>query len=155
MSKQKIKIEKQVKNILEILRKRKWYIGIMESCTGGAIINSITNIPGASDVFKCGKVTYSDEAKIEAGVDRKVIDRYGVFSIEVAKEMARKIDGNIGIGVTGNLPGEVFVAVRIESKFWQSRMVLKSDLENKIKARIEMKREVVEKVMEKVLQLIS
>jgi PncC family amidohydrolase len=144
--------EKLMEEILETLRKRHWCIGVMESCTGGAIANLITNIPGASDVFKYGKVTYSDEAKIEAGVDRKVIDRYSVFSMEVAEEMVRKIEGNIGIGITGNLPGEVFVVVRIENKILQSRMVFKSELENKIKARIEMKREVVERVVEMIMK---
>lgn len=54
----------------------------------------------------------------------------------------KKIKGEIGIGVTGNLPGEVFVVVRIENKILQSRMVLKSELKNKIEARKEMKREV-------------
>jgi len=149
-------IKNNTEKIIENLKKRKWCIGVMESCTGGAIINSITNIPGASDVFKEGKVAYSDEAKIRAGVDEKIIKKYGVYSIEVAKEMARKIGGEVGIGVTGNLnfPGVVYIAVRIEDKVLQSRMVLKSELKNKIEARKEMKREVVERVwkmIEKVL----
>lgn len=147
--------EKIIEEIINNLRKRKWHIGVMESCTGGAIINSITNVPGASDVFGDGRVTYSDEAKIEAGVSRKVIDRYGVFSMEVAEEMARKIGGEIGIGVTGNLPGEVFVVIRIENNIWQDKMVLKSGLKNKIEARIEMKKEVVERICDKIGQIFE
>jgi len=147
-----MKTEEQLKIILKILKGEKWTIGVMESCTGGAIANSLTNIPGASEVFLGGKVTYSDEAKVEAGVDRKVIDRYSVFSIEVAEEMAKKIKGNLGIGVTGNLPGEVFVALRIKDKIVSEKVKVESDLKDKIKARIEMKREVVEMIWKMVAE---
>lgn len=136
-------MEKKIEKIIEILKKRQWTIGVMESCTGGVIADSLTNIPGVSEVFKCGKVTYSDESKIEAGVDSKVIDRYSVFSEEVAKEMAEKIEGNIGVGVTGNLPGEVFIAIRIKNKILAEKFVLKEKLKNKIADRKRMKREVV------------
>jgi len=70
-------IEKKMEEVIKILRERGWTIGVMESCTGGAITNCITNIPGASDVFKCGWVAYSDEAKIKAGVDEEIIKRWG------------------------------------------------------------------------------
>ena len=120
----------------------------MESCTGGAVANLITNIPGVSDVFKSGLVTYSDEAKIKAGVDQKIIKTYGVYSIEVAEEMARKIEGEVGIGVTGNLPGKVYVAVRVEDKIKSSYLEVKSFLEDEIEARKEMKGMVVDRVLE-------
>ena len=137
-----ISLNKIIKKII----KDKITIGVMESCTGGAIINSITDIPGVSAIFGSGKVTYSEKAKIEAGVDSKVLNRYGVFSIEVAKEMAEKIEGEIGIGVTGNLPGEVFVAVRIKNKIFTEKIVFKDELKDKVEDRKRMKREVVEKV---------
>ena len=143
---------KNLERLLKVIKKRNWTIGVMESCTGGAIIDSITNIPGASDVFKSGKVTYSDEAKIMAGVDRKVIEIYSVYSVEVAKEMARKIEGEIGIGVTGNLPGMVYVVVRIKNEIKSKNIEAKSVLENGVEARKEMKREVVEKVWEMVIE---
>lgn len=50
---------------------------MMESCTGGAIADCITNIPGSSDVFEVGKVTYSVKAKIEAGVDEEIMKSLG------------------------------------------------------------------------------
>lgn len=141
-------MEKQIEKIIETLKKRHWTIGIMESCTGGAIADSITNIPGVSEVFKSSKVTYSDEAKIEAGVDRKVVDRYSVFSLEVAIEMAKKIEGDIGVGVTGNLPGKVFIAVKIGNKILAEKLVFKDELKDKVEDRKRMKREAVEKVWE-------
>ncbi len=144
--------EKIIKQVIENLKKRSWYIGIIESCTGGALTNSITNIPGVSDVFKFGLVTYSDEAKIRAGVDQKIIENFSVYSIEVAKEMARKIEGNVGIGVTGNLPGKVYVAVRVEDKIKSSYLEVNSLLKDKIEARKEMKGVVVDRVLEMVSQ---
>ncbi len=148
-----MKIDAKIKKILEILRKRHWTMGVMESCTGGAMVNAVTNIPGASDVFKCGWVTYCDEAKIKAGVEEEIIKKYGVYSIEVAEEMARKVAGSVGVGVTGNLnyPGEVFVAVRIENKVESRKLKVKSKDKNKIKARKKMKEIIVEKVVDLII----
>jgi PncC family amidohydrolase len=145
-----MKIDQKIKNILEILRKRNWTMGVMESCTGGAIANCITNIPGASDVFEVGKVTYSVKAKIEAGVDEEIIKKFGVYSIETAEEMARKIEGEVGIGVTGNMnnPAEVFVAVRVGDKVKSKKLKVESKNKNEIMARKEKKMKVVERVVE-------
>ena len=137
---------KWIEEIIEFLKKRNWTIGVMESCTGGGIMNSLTNIPGVSVIFGGGKVVYSNKAKVEAGVDIKKINKYSVFSKEVAKEMAEKIEGEIGIGVTGNLPGEVFVAVRIGKKVESIKLKVKSKNRNKIEDRKRMKREVVREV---------
>lgn len=146
-----MKIDAKIKKILEILRKRHWTMGVMESCTGGAMVNAVTNIPGASDVFKCGWVTYCDEAKIKAGVEEEIIKKYGVYSIEVAEEMARKVAGSVGVGVTGNLPGEVWVAVRIGKKVESIKLKVKSKDKNKIKARKKMKEIIVEKVVDLII----
>ena len=45
-------------------------ISTMESCTGGALVNEITNIPGASEVIMFSAVTYSNEYKIKMGVKK-------------------------------------------------------------------------------------
>ena len=75
-------------------------ISTMESCTGGGISNEITNISGASSVFREAYVTYSNEAKIKQGVSKDIIEKYTVYSPEVAIEMARavkqKASSNIG-----------------------------------------------------------
>ena len=79
----------------------------MESCTGGAVVNAITNIPGASQVLKYSAVTYCNEFKIKMGVSKDVIDQYSVYSMETAREMALAITkfalSDFGIGVTGKL----------------------------------------------------
>ncbi len=82
-------------------------ISTMESCTGGGVVNAITNIEGASEVIKYSAVTYSNEFKIKMGVDKEVIDKYTVYSIEVARLMSEVISNytqsDYGIGVTGKL----------------------------------------------------
>lgn len=82
-------------------------VSVMESCTGGMMASEITNISDASKVFSFGAVTYSNEAKIKMGVSKSVIDKYGVYSKEVAISMAKTIacyaNSNYGIGITGKL----------------------------------------------------
>lgn len=82
-------------------------IATMESCTGGGVANSITNIEGASEVIKFSAVTYSNEFKIKMGVSKDIILKYSVYSIETAMEMSKSIsifaNSNYGIGITGKL----------------------------------------------------
>ena len=96
-----------MKNIVELLIEKNKKISTMESCTGGAIANYITNIPDASRVFAFSAVTYSNEYKIKMGVSKEIIDKYTVYSMEVANEMAKVIslytNSNYGIGITGKL----------------------------------------------------
>ncbi len=96
-----------MKEVVEILRKKGMTISTMESCTGGFIANEITNIEGASDVLKFSAVTYCNEFKIKMGVDAEVIDKYSVYSIETAREMAKNISkftkSDLGVGITGKL----------------------------------------------------
>lgn len=96
-----------MKEIIEELIKNDKTISTMESCTGGGVANAITNIEGASDVFKFSAVTYSNEFKIKMGVSKNVIDKYSVYSRETADEMSKNISlftsSNYGIGITGKL----------------------------------------------------
>lgn len=96
-----------MKEIVEILNKENKTISTMESCTGGGIANAITNIEGASNVFKFGAVTYSNEYKIKMGVNSNIIDKYSVYSMETADEMSKKISdftiSDYGIGITGKI----------------------------------------------------
>ena len=91
-------------NKLNILNKT---ISAMESCTGGSLMNSFTNINGSSNVFKYGAVTYSNEFKIKMGVSKSVIKEYTVYSNEVANEMSKSIskftNSNYGVGITGQI----------------------------------------------------
>ncbi|MBI2916214.1 MAG: CinA family nicotinamide mononucleotide deamidase-related protein, partial [Elusimicrobia bacterium] len=76
----------------KILKKRKETLSIAESCTGGLIADKVTDVPGSSQYFLEGLVTYSDESKVNLlGVRRETLKRYGAVSEPVAKEMAHGI----------------------------------------------------------------
>ena len=93
--------------IVKMLKEKNKYVSTMESCTGGGLVNAITNIPGASEILKFSAVTYSNEFKIKMGVPKETIDTYSVYGMETAIDMSKKIseftNSNYGIGITGKL----------------------------------------------------
>lgn len=99
-----------MKEIVNKLIKYNKTISSMESCSGGGVCNAITNIENASKVIKFSAVTYSNEYKIKMGVRKETIDKYSVYSTEVANEMSYNIskftNSNYGIGITGKLNKE-------------------------------------------------
>ena len=96
-----------MKEVVDLLINKQKTISTMESCTGGALVNAITNIPGASAILKFSTITYSNEYKIKMGVDSRIIDKYTVYSRETATEMSKSIsnytNSNYGVGITGKL----------------------------------------------------
>lgn len=77
-----------------------------ESCTGGLLSGKIINFPGASNIYKEGVITYSNDAKIEKlSVSKETLAKYGAVSSECAKEMAEGIakasNTDVSISVTG------------------------------------------------------
>ena len=89
----------------ELLRARGLTLATMESCTGGLLASTITDIPGSSVYFKGGVVSYTVEAKDNSGVDARLIQRHGAVSTQVAEAMAeaarRSLKADFGIGITG------------------------------------------------------
>ena len=100
-------VQSLYEKIIKRLIKHEMTITAMESCTGGQIASLITNVEGASQIIGNSFVTYTNEAKIKMGVDRTVIDTYGVYSPQTARAMAfaagEIAKSNISIGVTGTL----------------------------------------------------
>lgn len=96
-----------MRKIVDLLKKKNKTIATMESCTGGYVASSITDVTGASEVLKFSAVTYSNEFKIKFGVNETTIDTYSVYSKEVAREMAKNISlfasSDYGIGITGKI----------------------------------------------------
>ncbi|HEY6047740.1 MAG TPA: CinA family protein [Sphingomicrobium sp.] len=81
-------------------------IAIAESCTGGLVSAALTEIPGSSDVFEAGYVTYSNAAKIhELHVSEEVVETFGAVSVATAWAMARGAlaasDADIAVAITG------------------------------------------------------
>ena len=77
------------KEIIKELIKRGLTVTTVESCTGGMIAAALTDVPGSSEVFKRGFVTYCDEAKHEmVGVRTETLEKYTAVSAQTAAEMA-------------------------------------------------------------------
>ena len=92
--------------LLSLLRPRQETLATAESCTGGYIANCLTNIPGASDCFLGGYVTYSNEAKQQMlGVSAETLRQFGAVSEPTAHAMAvgaRRLSGaTYALAVTG------------------------------------------------------
>ncbi len=107
-----------------ILKQGGLTLATMESCTGGLLASTITDVPGSSDYFKGGYVAYSAQMKISLGVSAELIEKHGAVSDEVAAAMARaardRAGADIGVAVTGvagpdelegKPPGRTHVAV--------------------------------------------
>lgn len=106
-------------------------ISTAESCTGGMVSECITAVSGASGMFKGGVCTYTEDIKMKVlGVKKETLERYTVYSSQVASEMslgARKLFGtDCAVGITGlagpsggteeKPVGTVYVSVRYGSK---------------------------------------
>ena len=93
-------------DLLDRARQTGAMIATAESCTGGMIAAALTDVPGSSDVFDRGFVTYSNAAKrAMLGVSEATLDRFGAVSEEVAAEMASgalaRSDASLTVSVTG------------------------------------------------------
>lgn len=91
---------------VKLLREKGLTVAFAESCTGGLCAKRVTDISGASSVFHCGVVSYSNEVKHKLlGVKEESLDRYGAVSGIVAAEMAlgvKRLSGaTFGVAVTG------------------------------------------------------
>jgi nicotinamide-nucleotide amidase len=81
-------------------------IAVAESCTGGLVAAALTEIPGSSDVFECGIVSYSNDVKLSLlNVSSDVLETFGSVSIAVAWSMAQgalELSGaDIAVAITG------------------------------------------------------
>ena len=118
--------------VIGLLREKQMRFSVAESCTGGDIAGRFTEIPGASEFFLGGVVTYTNEAKAKLlGIDPALIEEKGAVSYEVAKEMAERVrallGSDIGVGVTGlagpdgdgvHEVGTVFVSLATAEQTW-------------------------------------
>jgi nicotinamide-nucleotide amidase len=95
--------ERKISLIAQKLNNKKLKIATAESCTGGLISNTFTNISGSSNFFDRGIVSYSDDAKMQLlDVDEELLIKYGAVSRQVAESMAKgvRINSNVDIGIS-------------------------------------------------------
>jgi PncC family amidohydrolase len=95
-----------IHNIANYLKKNNLTIATAESCTGGLLAHSLTNISGSSEYFDRGVVTYSNKAKMDLlKVSPTILQKYGAVSLQTAKAMAIGVrdsaNVDIGISITG------------------------------------------------------
>lgn len=91
--------------VVRLLKEKGMTISSAESCTGGGFASLITDVAGASEVFKSSYVTYSDEAKINLGVDKTVISKFGAVSPETAESMAEALYNVTGADICMSVTG--------------------------------------------------
>lgn len=81
-------------------------VALAESCTGGLVSAALTEVPGSSEVFERGFVTYSNEAKMESiGVNQDILETFGAVSVAVAWAMAqgalKHSHADLAVAITG------------------------------------------------------
>ena len=92
--------------LLDICRRKKLTIATAESCTGGLVAGTLTEVPGVSSMLDRGFITYSNQAKQSLlGVQERTLAEHGAVSEAAAKEMAEGVRSRIGsdyaLSVTG------------------------------------------------------
>ncbi|OYP08284.1 competence/damage-inducible protein A, partial [Lachnotalea glycerini] len=88
------------------LEKNELNVTTAESCTGGMLAARLVNVPGVSEVFREGFVTYSNKAKRKIlSVQKSTLKKYGAVSEKTAKEMAKggvfATDTDVCVAITG------------------------------------------------------
>lgn len=90
----------------EALKARGWWVAMAESCTGGLVMDRLTNIPGSSAYVLGGVVAYDYRIKRELlGVQEEALVKYGAVSAETAREMAHgallRLSADVAVSITG------------------------------------------------------
>lgn len=149
--------------VINLLLKHGFYFSSAESCTGGMLMSTLINVPGASCVIQEGFITYSEEAKMKyLHVKEETLKKYGVVSEQVASEMAegvqRQTNAQVTVGITGlagpsggtkELPvGTVYVGCQIGQNKYVKHLILSGD-------RLEIRKKAVQKTLEFVENLLE
>ncbi len=107
----------QAQSLLTLCRSRKLRIATAESCTGGLLAATLTDLAGSSDVYERGFVTYSNEAKqAMLNVSPQMLARYGAVSRETAQAMATGALAAAPVDVTVSITGIAGPGGAVEGK---------------------------------------
>src|SRR5829696_7707969 len=99
-------IKTLVLDISQELSQKHLTLAVAESCTGGGLAYWLTSVPGSSNWFDRGFITYSDQSKVDMlAVKKESIAKYGSVSREIAKEMAERVltksTTSLSLSITG------------------------------------------------------
>lgn len=148
-----------IKEVSNKLQNRNLKISFAESCTGGALVSALVSIPGASNILEESYVTYSEHAKIKLlNVKKDTIDKYSVYSKEVAYEMCMGLfnisNSDICVSITGHAGGTecqdngiAFVCIKYLDEYYQCKLTESGSRE-------EVRNKFVEKVFSKINELL-
>ena len=129
-------------HVIGLLKRRQMTLTTAESCTGGLLAGTLINVPGASDIYNEGYITYANESKHKIlGVKNKTLKNDGAVSEACAKEMAKGAAKAAGaraaVAVTGiagpgggteeKPVGLVYIACCIDEKVWVERYQMSGD----------------------------
>lgn len=132
--------------VVELLKKYELTVTTAESCTGGLLAGRLVNVPGVSEVFREGFVTYSNKAKRKLlDVNKSTLKKYGAVSEQTAREMAMggvfATDADVCVAITGiagpesdgeKPVGLVYIACYMKEKVWVEQYQFKGN-RNKIR----------------------
>ena len=150
------------KKIVTLLKKKRFKLSIVESCTGGLLASSITSISGASKVFNLGLITYSNQAKNKVlKVNKNILKKYGAVSHECCSAMVKNLSkiskASINVSITGiagpkggtkqKPVGLVYIGVKKGNKIEITRCLFKS------KKRSSIQRATVKKALSLILRI--
>lgn len=124
--------------LINQLKNRKLKFSGAESCTGGLLLGKLVGVPGSSAVLEEGVVTYSNFSKEKRlGVKSETLEKYGAVSFETAYEMARGLETDIGVSITGiagpdggteeKPVGLVYIGLKIKDNIIVNRYNFKGD----------------------------
>ena len=157
-------MKKLSQKIVSLLRKKRFKISFVESCTGGLLSSSITSISGSSKTFTLGLVTYSNQSKINTlKVPKKIIMKHGAVSYEACLSMVKNLNKiaktNISVSITGvagpkggtkqKPVGLVYIGIKKGNKTLVKKYLFK------IKKRISIQRAAVIKSLKLILSFIK
>ena len=140
--------------IIKKLIERRNTLSIAESCTGGKVTSEITKIPGVSKILLSSIIAYSNQSKNKfLKIDKKILDKYGAVSKEIAKLMAKNIlkinNSDFSISTTGiagpsggtskKPVGLTFICIATRKKFYVYKFIFKG-------TRMSIQKQITEKV---------
>ena len=157
-------MKKLSQKIVRLLAKKRLKISFVESCTGGLLSSTITQISGSSKVFTIGLVTYSNQSKINTlKVPKNTIRKYGAVSHETCLSLVKNLNKisktNISVSVTGiagpkggskkKPVGLVFIGIKKSNKTLVRKYLLKN------KKRTSIQRAAVNKALNLILSFLK
>ncbi len=151
-----------MERLYQSLKRKGYTIASCESLTAGLFSARLAEVPHVSEVLKGGVVTYWTEIKEDVvGVDKKVVEQYGVVSSQCALEMASKLQAlfhvNVAVSFTGNAGpavlegkpcGLVYTCIKVNDDIYPFEDTI-------IMSRNELRNEIINRTVERLLKILG